>query len=196
LARVVESSVARGRFHKWVPEPRAATAAGWLLAGLILLQTIPALAASFQAPKDDWRSTAGRIVATSPRGAAVFAVGDYSDWSVIGLTHYFRRLDAPVALIDTKDVNGSVAAWLAQTNADVWGVVTYPNAEQKYLLDHPSTERTVFEDVTAHIYLVRATDRSASTIEQARTLFHWEEQVQKQAHAPATVLDIYTGRLP
>jgi hypothetical protein len=75
-------------------------------------------------------------------------------------------------------------------------VVTYPNAEQKYLLDHPSTERTVFEDVTAHIYLVRATDRSASTIEQARTLFHWEEQVQKQAHAPATVLDIYTGRLP
>jgi hypothetical protein len=42
---------------------------------------------------------------------------------------------------------------------------------------------------------VRATDRSASFIEQASTRFHWEEQVQPQGHAPATVLDFYTGRL-
>jgi hypothetical protein len=82
-----------------------------------------------------------------------------------------------VSISATGAVNGSVAAWLA------------------YLLDHPSSERTVFEDVTAHIYLVRATDRSASFIEQASTRFHWEEQVQPQGHGPATVLDFYTGRL-
>jgi hypothetical protein len=196
LAGVVEWAVARGRSYKWLPAPGAGTAVSLLLVGVILVQAIPALAATLQAPKDDWRSAAQRIVASSPQGAVVFAVGDYSDWSVISLHYYFRRLNATVMIVDTKEVNVTIAAQLAQTKVDVWGVVVYANAEQKHLLDHPSTERTEFVDVTAHIYLVRATDQSASTIEQARTLFHWEEQVQRQAHAPATVLDLYTGRLP
>jgi 4-amino-4-deoxy-L-arabinose transferase-like glycosyltransferase len=158
-----------------------ATAASLVVVAVLLSQALPALAASYRAPKDDWRGTAEHIAASSPPGSYVFAVGDYSDWTVISLSYYLQRLGTQDTVIDGKFATAELGARLAATNTSVWGVVIYPSATQLALLDQPGAERVDFEDVTDHIQVVRASDASLSALEQARTLLRWESQVQPQA---------------
>jgi dolichyl-phosphate-mannose-protein mannosyltransferase len=158
-----------------------ATAASLALVALMLVQALPALAASYMAPKDDWRSVAQHIARSSSPGSFVFAVGDYSDWSVISLGYYLHRLGTYDTVIDGKFVSAELGARLAATSTAVWGVVIYPSPKQLALLHQPGPEMTEFVDATDHIYLVRASDLSPSPIEQARTLLRWEAQVQPQA---------------
>jgi hypothetical protein len=193
MAQAIEWAAGRARRLRWPAQPSLAAPATVLLVGLLMVQALPALAASYQAPKDDWKGAAQHIAAASPAGAVVLAVGDYSDWSVICLDYYFKRFHDPITVIDAKLVDSGVAAQLAATNMAIWGVVVYPSAEQAALLDQRGSEQTDFVDVTGHVHVVHATDQTQSVLEQARTLLHWEATVQPQSDAVAKLLDLYTG---
>jgi len=192
--RAVEWAAGRVRPSRWSRSPIPAIAASVVLIALMLVQALPALAASYQAPKDDWRTAAQHIAASSPPNSVVLAVGDYSDWTVICLDYYFRRLHASVTTIDVRLVNSDVAATLASGKGAVWGVVIYPSAEQRDLLEAPGPEATQFVDITNHIHVVRASDQGLSAMEQASLLLHWEARVQASSDASAKLLDLYTGK--
>jgi len=151
------------------------------LVAFMLVQVLPSLAASYQAPKDDWRTTAQHIATSSSPGSYVIAVGDYSDWSVICLAYYFQRFHDPVAIVDGQFVNSDVDNKLVASGATIWGVVVYPSTQQSALLDQPGAEKSDFIDVTGHIHVVRASDLSLSAVEQLKTLLAWEAPVHSEA---------------
>jgi hypothetical protein len=181
-ARGFELLVQRGwRVNfKAVPIPHPALIATGLLVALMLAQAVPALAASYRTPKEDWRSAARHISASSPAGSYVLAVGGYSDWSVLSLRYFFHRLDATVNVIDGMLADSDVQATFVGATGAIWGVVTYPSTA---LLTQPGEEKVDFVDVTGHIHVFRAADRSLSPGEQARTLLNWSAQAQPKAPA-------------
>lgn len=192
-ARVFELMVERVKSKNWPNVPRPATLATLVLVALLLIQTLPALAASYRTPKDDWRAAAEHIASASPPGSVVLAVGDYTDWTVLCLDYYFHRLKAPIQVIDGRLVNADVAAQLASGTSTVWGAVVFPSLDQQALLERPSDVNTEFVDVTGHIHVVRAAAGGLSAMDQARTLLRWEAAVMPQFGALAKVLDLYSG---
>jgi len=192
-AHGIELAVERGRSRNWPTVPLPGTLATFGLVALLLIHTLPALAASYRTPKEDWRGTAERIVAASPAGSVVIAVGDSPDWTVLCLDYYFHRLNSAIPVIDGRLVNADIAAQLGSGTSTVWGVVIFPSPDQQALLDRPSDVKTDFVDVTGHIHVVRAAAAGLSAVDQARTLLHWEAPVMPQFGALAKVLDLYTG---
>jgi 4-amino-4-deoxy-L-arabinose transferase-like glycosyltransferase len=183
VALAFEWAVQRARRIEWPAFPRPATAATGLLAALMLVQALPALAASYQAPKDDWRATAQHIAALSASGSYVISLGDYSDWSVICLNYYFQRFHDPVTVIDgSKIMNSAVEGNLAGTSGSIWGIVIYPSSQQSALFDQSSAEKSDFVDVTGHLHVVRPSDSTLSADAQLKNLLAWEAPV----HPPAT----------
>ena len=192
-ARGVESLVRRGWPRGWSKIPFPAAVASLPVIALLLVQALPALAVSYQVPKEDWRAAAEHIAASSRPGSVVMAVGNYYPWSLLCFDYYLHRLHSSVAVVDGLQVNSDVAASFADSNAKVWGVIIFPSDDQLAWLKRPSEERIDFVDVTGHIYLVQAADQSLSTIAQARTLLRWEMQLQPELSASVKLLDLYAG---
>jgi len=193
VARGFEWAIQRRRRVTWTPIRHPAIAASVVLISLMLLQELPALAASYATPKNDWRGVAQHIAAASPPGSVVITLGESPDWPVICLDYYFHRLNSAIPVIDGRLVNSDVAAHLASKTSTVWGVVNFPSPEQQALLERPSDVRTDFVDVTGHIYIVRPAASGLSALDQARTLLRWEAPVMPQFGALAKVLDVYSG---
>ncbi len=159
---------------------------------LLLAQVVPALAASYQVNKDDYRATAKHIAAGSGSGSVVLALGDYSDWTVICLRYYFNELHAPVTVVEGKQVDGDLESALVSGSGPVWGVVIFPSPAQSALLSQTMV-RTDFTDVTGNVRTVRAT-AGGSPAEQAKALLDWESTVQPQLGAQSRLLDALGGR--
>ena len=192
-ARGLAWLIRRGWPKGWSKVRFPAAVASLPVVALLLVQALPALAAYYQVPKEDWRGAAEHMTASSPPGSAVIAVGNYYTWSLICFDYYFNRLHSSIAVVDGTQVNSDVAASLANSNAKVWGVIIFPSDAQLAWLKRPGEEKIDFVDVTGHIYLVQATDQGLSTIAQAKTLLRWEMQLQPELSASAKLLDLYTG---
>jgi 4-amino-4-deoxy-L-arabinose transferase-like glycosyltransferase len=192
-ARGVAWLVRRCWPRAWSEVPFLAVVASLPVVALLLVQVLPALAASYQVPKEDWRGAAEHISASSPPGSVVIAVGNYYTWSLLCFDYYFKRLHSSSAVVDGLQVNSEVAANLANSNAKVWGVIIFPSDAQLAWLKGPGEEKIDFVDVTGHIYLVEAADQGLSTIAQARTLLRWEMQLQPELSASVKLLDLFSG---
>ena len=167
-----------------------------VLVAVMLVQVLPALAASYGVAKSDYRALATHIATTSPPGSLVLAIGDHPDYVIICMTYYFRRLHAPVAVIDGRLLNSDVAASLAGAAGVAWGVAVLPSAGQRALLARPRETVTDFADVSASLYAVRAADAGLSPTDQARTLLRWEMAQETELGASLKLLDLLAGRAP
>jgi len=190
---VLGDAIRRVRNGAW-PNPRAAAMAPALVfVALLLLQVLPALAASYQSPKQDYRSAAEHIVSNQP-APVLLSLGNYSDWSVITFGYYFNELHAQVAVVEGQEVSSKVASVLANSTGTVWGVVIFPSAEQLRLLTFPGAAQVDFVDSTHLVYLVRAANRKLSPAQQARELLRWEMPVEPRLRAVVKLMDYLNGQ--
>lgn len=184
----LESVLARRRMRISASVISAALVAG------MLVQVLPALAASYGDAKSDYRTLATRIATTSPPGSVVLAIGDHPDYVVICMTYYLRRLHAPVAVLDGRLLNSDVATTLTSAGGVAWGVAVLPSAGQRALLAQPRETVTDFEDVSASLYAVRTATRGLSPADQVRTLLRWEMAQEPELGASLQLLDLLAGR--
>jgi len=168
--------------------------AGTLMVALLVVQAVPALATSYGAPKNDWRTTAQHIAASTAPGSVVMAIGNYSDWVVLCLQYYFREMRSPITVVDGMQVTSDVADQLARSAGPTWGVIDYPSAAQQTWLDQSTVVKTDFVDVTGTIHVIRATDHSLSPVDQAIQMLHWEIPLEPQLRPSAGLLDLRSGQ--
>jgi len=177
VAVATERLAARIRRPNLSP-PRVGSIAAVVVVALLLVQTLPALASSYGERKNDYRATAQRIAAASPPGSIVVSVGDYSDWTVICLKYYFRQLHSDVQVVDGPLIDRPAADALRSSHGMVWGVVIFPSADQRALVESQGPEKLDFVDATKVIYLLRPSDAQHSPTTQALTLLRWELPLQ------------------
>jgi hypothetical protein len=166
-----------------------------LLMTLLALQAVPALATSYNAPKNDWRSVAAHIAVTRSPGSVVLAIGNYSDWSVLCLQYYFREMRYPITVVDGRQITSDVADRLARSNGPTWGVIDYPSAAQQSWMDTATAVKTDFLDATGTIHVIRATDSALSATDQAIQMLRWEIPLEPQLKPSASLLDLQSGRV-
>jgi uncharacterized membrane protein len=154
---------------------RAGTIAAVAVLIVLLVQTVPTLAASYAEPKNDYRALAQHIAIASPQGAVVIALGNYSDWTVICLDYYFRQLHEPDRVVDGLQLDRSTFE-LNSSAAGAWGVVIFPSSDQLALLNDPGQgpETVDFVDVTHQIFLVKPSTGQEGQLAQAQELLRWE----------------------
>jgi hypothetical protein len=172
----------------------AASAASLVLVGLLLVQALPALAASYQVNKDDYRATARHLAAASPPGSVVLSLGNYSDWTVICLDYYFHELHASITVVEGAHLDSDVGARLAAGGGAVWGVVIFPSAAQLGLYSAAGAPAIDFTDVTGDISVLRDRESGLPSLEQAQDLLRWELPLDNRLSAPDGLLDVLTGR--
>lgn len=163
------------------------------VAGL-LLQVLPALAATYGAAKSDYRALANHIAATSPPGSVVLAIGDHPDYVFICMNYYLRRLHAPVTVLDARLLNSDVAADLAGGGGIAWGVAVLPSAGQLALLGRQEETVTDFRDVSGSLFAVRAARSGLSSTDQAGAVLRWELAQEPELGAPLKLLDLLDGK--
>jgi len=159
------------------PTPRTrwtTPAVGLVAVALLLVQVLPALAASYGQSKDDYRHVARHITAASAPGSIVLTVGNYSDWTVICLGYYFREFSSPVTVVDARQADSALVQQLTYSSGTVWGVVIFASNDQLALMASSGSEKVDFVDVTGNIRVVRAADANLSPVQQAWTLLRWE----------------------
>ncbi len=167
--------------------------AGTLMVALLVVQAVPALATSYGAPKNDWRTTAQHIAASTSPGSVVMAIGNYSDWVVLCLQYYFREMRSPITVVDGMQVTSDVVDQLAKSAGPTWGVIDYPSAAQQTWLDQATVVKTDFVDVTGTIHVIRTSDSSLSPADQAIQMLHWEIPLEAQLRPSAALLDLRSG---
>ena len=171
----------------------ATSLTGILILVLLLAQALPALATSYQAPKEDWRTTAQRISASSSKGSVVLAIGAYSDWTVLCLHYYFAEMHAPVTIVDGTQLTSDTADLLNGTAGPTWAVIDHPSPAQLSFIARSSDVKTDFVDVTGTIHVIRSTDVQATAADQARELLQWELPLQPALRPSSELLDLGTG---
>ncbi len=168
--------------------------AGTLMVALLVVQAVPALASSYGAPKNDWRTTAQHIAASTAPGSVVMAIGNYSDWVVLCLQYYFKEMRSPITVVDGMQVTSDVADQLAKSAGPTWGVIDYPSPAQQAWLDQATVVRTDFVDVTKTIHVIRTVDPSLSPADQAIEMLRWETPLEPQLRPSASLLDLRSGQ--
>ena len=163
------------------------------LAGVLLVQILPALAASYAVPKNDYRGATEHIVNASPPGSVVLGLGKYSTWAVNTFGYYLRQMNAPMVVIDAADINGDNIAHLTSSAGEVWGVEVFPTAGETSLLSAPGALTVDYVDVTGKIDVVRVAAAGLSTLEKARTVLQWEEPQEVRLSAPIKLLGLIDG---
>lgn len=191
---VIEAAVRRLRPNERPTLRVTSAAASVLVVSALLAQALPALAASYNVPKEDYRSAAEHIAAVSPPGSVLLAIGNYSDWAVICFQYYFHELHSPVVVVDGMQVTSDTAATLAAGEGVAWGVVIFPSAEQLVSLGSATEVSTDFVDVTGIIHVVRPTASGLSPTMQARTVLQWEMPLEPRLSASVKLLDVLSGR--
>ncbi|MHB8612744.1 MAG: glycosyltransferase family 39 protein [Candidatus Dormibacteraceae bacterium] len=192
-ATLAAEGIRRLRPSPWPNARLAAAVPTLVLVALLLLQVLPALAASYQLPKQDYRSAAQHIVSSRP-APVLLSLGNYSDWSLITFGYYLNELHSPVTVVEGQLMNSNVASTLAASTGTVWGVVIFPSAQQLQLLRSPGAARVDFVDATQQVYLVHTTDQSLSPAQQARELLSWESPVEPRLRAVVKLMDYVNGQ--
>lgn len=169
--------------------PTLSAAGGVLVVALVLIQVVPALAAQYSTPKDDWRDSAAFIKANSTPGSMVISIGNYSDWAVICLGYYFRESGTAVRLSDGMQLTSDDVSALDEPGGAVWGVLNHPSPAQLDLFTSSTDETVSFVDVTKTIYVVRTPARLAM-LDQARRLLRWEAPLEPSLDATSGMLDV------
>jgi hypothetical protein len=191
---LLEAAVRRFRTNAWPSLRITSFAASVLVVGALLAQALPILAASYRVPKEDYRSAAERIAAASPPGSVLLAIGNYSDWAVICFQYYLRELHSSVVVVDGMQVTSDTVATLAAGQGVAWGVVIFPSADQRKFLQNATEVRTDFVDATGIIHVVKPVASGLSPEDQARTVLHWEAQLEPRLSASVKLLDVLAGR--
>jgi 4-amino-4-deoxy-L-arabinose transferase-like glycosyltransferase len=161
---------------------------------LLLAQVLPALASSYQVPKEDYRGAAEHIAATSPPGSVLLAVGAYSDWAVICFQYYLRELHSPVTVVDGLQVTSETAATLGSGDGAAWGVVIFPSSDQLGWIQRSGEIKTDYVDTTGIIHVIRPAASGLSPIQQARAVLQWETPLEPRLSASTKLLDFVTGQ--
>ncbi len=190
----IEQLVQRWHSRPWPRLRVGAAAPAAVVAALLLVQTMPALAGSYQIPKEDYRSAAEHVISSRPPAAMLIPIGNYSDWSIITFGYYLHQLHSPIPLVDGAQLTSDAVSTLVASTGTVWGVVIFPSPAQLQLLSSPGVEQVDFVDVTKRVYLVRAADRGLSPVQQARELVAWEMPFEPQLRAVAKLMDLLDGR--
>ncbi len=164
-----------------------------VVAALLLAQALPALAASYQVPKEDYRGAAQHIAAASPPGSVVLAVGAYSDWAVICFQYYFRELHSPVIVVDGLQVTSDTASTLASGVGAAWGVVIFPSPDQLAWLQRPSDVKADYVDATGVIHVIRPAASGLSSVQQAKAILRWEMPLEPRLSASLKLFDLLAG---
>ena len=157
---------------------------------LLLAQTLPTLASSYAEPKNDYRALAQHIAAASPHGSVVISLGNYADWTVICLDYYFRQMhELDTVVVDGLQIDRSLVDTLNSGPRAVWGVVIFPSAEQRSLLDGPGPPTVEFIDVTHQIFLMKPSGAQGGPIAQATDLLRWELPLEPALAASLSRID-------
>jgi hypothetical protein len=174
---------------------RFTSLAAAVVAALAMVQVVPALAASYASPKDDYRAAAEHIAAASPPGSFVLALGTNSWWAADCMTYYMDQLHAGVRVIDSRRLNGENVADLASASGDVWGVLAFPSSDETRSLGGSSQASSEFVDVTGDVHVVRPNAGGVSAIEQATALLEWDvSQRQADLSSALNLLRLESGR--
>lgn len=164
------------------------------IVALMLVQILPALATSYDSPKDDWRATAAHIINSDPPTSVVLSVGNYYDWGVLSLGYYLRQSNSSIRVMDGQQITSDVVDMLRNSSGTTWGLLDHPSAAQLQLIRESTDVKLDFVDATRTIYLVRSSADGLSAFEQARLLLHWEIPQEPTLSAPAAMLDVSAGQ--
>lgn len=190
----VESAKLVRRLSRRSGRPSTTTLATLFVGALLLAQAVPALATSYQAPKDDWRGVAEHIAGASSPGSVVMSIGAYSDWGVLCLQYYFRQLHSAVTVIDGMQVTSDTIDELGRTPGPTWAVINHASRSQLAAISNSTNMKAEYVDATGDIIVVRATDTAVSAFDQARELLAWEQPLEPQLVASTGLFDLLAGQ--
>jgi 4-amino-4-deoxy-L-arabinose transferase-like glycosyltransferase len=166
LARFIVKRVTLPR----IPAPRQLPAvAVTAVAALLVLQTIPALAAAISQPKDDYRGVAAYVTGVSPSNATVLALGKYPPFVVLGLGHYLKQSGSRVVVVDGERINDEALANMRTSPGEIWGVVFQSTPDELLTAQQSGLQTKVFTG----LLLVRP-DPGLSAVAQAQMLLAWD----------------------
>lgn len=135
---------------------------------VMLVQAVPALAASYALSKDDYRGAANLVVDSSPSDSVVLAMhnGD-TIFEVESLEYYFWRRGSPIRVVDAAKLDLQTAMQIAQGRGTVWVADFAPGPEPAY------AQSGLNATSLGEFDLVRLEDASGTPLDQARRLLTW-----------------------
>jgi hypothetical protein len=153
-----------------IPAPRQLPAVAiTAVAALLILQTVPALAAAISQPKDDYRGVAAYVTGVSQSNATVLALGKYPPFVVLGLDHYLKQSGSRVVVVDGERINDEALANMRTTPGEIWGVVFQSTPDELLTAQQSGLQTKVFTG----LLLVRP-DPGLSAVAQAQMLLAWD----------------------
>jgi 4-amino-4-deoxy-L-arabinose transferase-like glycosyltransferase len=164
-------------------------ATGLVYAGLTLLllaQALPALAQSYQRPKDQYREAAAQVLATSGPESVVLVLRPGPDLFVPeSLGYYFWLHHSAIVAVEADKLDSQTAVRIAQGHGTVWGMVYTPLTPTEITqAEAAGLEVTRFP---GRISLVRVTD-AASPLQEAQTLLRWGSAAEPRLQTSAALL--------
>jgi len=168
-----------------------------VVALLLLLQTVPALAAQYAMPKTDYRAAAEHIMATSPPNSVIFAVGTCNPLILGPLDYYLWRRHSSIVVVDGGQLDDRVAARLRRGTGLVWDAIFTASGASGCVapidLAHAPTTGlavTPFGEVA----LLRARARRLDAVAQTKALLRWGSAYQPQVLSSLDLLNVLSSR--
>jgi len=193
LALVAAAGLRRVRSFGRFESPTLLALLSAILVAPLLVQAVPALAASYAIPKDDYRGAAKHIIAASPPGSVVLALGQYSSFAVDCFGYYLHQLHADVAVVDSNAVDRDNVSNLTGRSGVVWGVLVFPTAAELSSIGRTANVVNDYTDATGDVRLFKVSDSGADPIDQAEILMRWEVPQQPKLNAPLKLLEWMAG---
>jgi 4-amino-4-deoxy-L-arabinose transferase-like glycosyltransferase len=166
----------------------ATGAASAAITAFLLVQVLPVLTQSYQTPKDDYRDAAAYIIARSPPGAVVIAMGNCNLFIVQSLGYYLWQRHSSIAVIDGTRVDDRAAMGLQRSKGPLWGAI-FTHCFPPNSLDRLSTAGLAVTQFVG-IALVRQRVPAVTATAQARALLRWGSPHQPQLLATLDLLDV------
>ena len=167
-----------------------------IVALLLLLETVPALAAQYAMPKTDYRDATARIIATGSPNAVVFAVGTCNYFILGPLDYYLWLHHSSIVVVDGGQLDDRVAARLHQGAGPVWDAIITGSGSSGCAvpvdLAHAPTADLA---VTSYdeIALLRVRTRRLGAVAQAKTLLRWGSAYQPQLLSSLDLLNVLSS---
>jgi len=167
-----------------------------IVALLLLLETVPALAAQYAMPKTDYRDATARIIATGSPNAVVFAVGTCNYFILGPLDYYLWLHHSSIVVVDGGQLDDRVAARLRWGAGPVWDAIITGSGSSGCAvpvdLAHAPTADLA---VTSYdeIALLRVRTRRLGAVAQAKTLLRWGSAYQPQLLSSLDLLNVLSS---
>lgn len=136
-----------------------------LLLTLVLWQVVPALARSYDDPKDDYRGAVDLVSASSPNGV-VLVMHSSATFTAESLQYYVWLQHADVSVANASRLDLQTATQIARGNAQVWAADFDPARSQSPPADLSITHFGQFA-------LLRDQTPGAPSFDQALQLLQW-----------------------